>query len=175
MKKISTAFIALWLVGPEAAFAADNPNSITISGTIQNTSCTVSTGTADQTVFLGDIATKQFYQSGASSRPVQFIVDLQNCTGSMSGVTVTFNGQTDSVDPSLLALDSGDNAASGLGIAILDVNRTLIPLNNPSSNYAIDINDTDNQLVFYAQYRSTASTVKAGSATATATFDLTYQ
>ncbi len=175
MKKISTAFIALWLLGPEAALAADNPNSITVSGTIQNTSCTVSTDTANQTVFLGDISSKQFYQSGASSQPVQFIVDLQNCTGSMSGVTVTFNGQTDSVDPSLLALDSGDNAASGLGIAILDVNRTLIPLNNPSSNYAIDINDTDNQLVFYAQYRSTASTVNAGSTAATATFDLTYQ
>lgn len=175
MKKISMAFIALWLLGPEAAFAADNPNSITVSGTIQNTSCTVSTGTADQTVFLGDISSKQFYQAGASSLPMQFTIDLQNCTGSMSGVTVTFNGQPDNTDPSLLALDSGDYAASGLGIAILDVNRTLIPLNNPSSNYAIDINDTDNQLVFYAQYRSTASTVNSGSATATATFDLTYQ
>lgn len=173
MKMRYSVLAVLLLTGSVSVFAADN--SITISGSIQNTSCTVSTDSADQTVFLGDIASRTFYQAGATSMPVQFTVDLQNCTGSMSGVTVTFNGTADGTEPALLGLDSGTNAASGLGIAILDANRTLIPVNNPSSNYAIDITKPDNALVFYAQYQSTGASVTAGSATATATFNLTYQ
>ncbi len=61
-----------------------------------------------------------------------FAIDLQNCGSTASGVTVSFSGAADSRNTDLLALTAGESDASGIGIALYDQNKTLIPLGQES-------------------------------------------
>ena len=156
-----------------AALAHDG--SITIDGLIEDNSCTVAQESVDQSVTLGDIASRQLRQAGDSSLPVAFSIDLQNCGSGTTGVEITFTGDADDANPSLLALTKDSGSASGLGITIKDDRSTPIPLNQASRTYTIDPTQADNRLTFYAQYTATSSEVTAGTANATATFTMTWQ
>ncbi|WP_333012614.1 fimbrial protein [Kluyvera sichuanensis] len=148
---------------------------VLITGNIQDNTCTVSTDSSNLSVSMGTVNSKQLRQSGDTSLPIEFDIDLQNCGEAASGVSVTFTGTADGSGSSLLALDSAGDSATGIGVAILDSDRTLIPINTASKTYPLDPSQADNILPFYAQYSVTGSSVTPGSANATATFSLTYQ
>ncbi|MGM1328182.1 fimbrial protein, partial [Klebsiella michiganensis] len=76
---------------------------------------------------------------------------------------------------SLLALTSQAGSAAGVGVAILDSQRTLLPLNSASRQYTLDPQQTTQNLTFYGEMVATSSPVTAGSVDATTTFSLTYQ
>ena len=158
-----------------ASLQAAQDNKVSVTGSILDNSCIVAPASAEQTVQMGDVASKQFGDTGSTLLPVRFTVDLQQCGPAANGVTLTFTGSQDTANPDLLAINGGSGSASGLGIAILDERQVVIPLNKASQNYPLDPTLVDNVLTFYAQYTSTAPAVSAGTANASATFSLTYE
>jgi type 1 fimbria pilin len=64
---------------------------------------------------------------------------LKGCTRAITGTKVWFTGNVDANNPTLLALsDNGKGTpgrmATGLGVELLDSNRTPIPINNTESS-----------------------------------------
>ncbi|WP_265669093.1 fimbrial protein [Klebsiella grimontii] len=155
--------------------ALAHDGTVNITGTIQGNTCTVTTDTANQQVNLGDMPSKQFTATGSASQPVAFTIGLENCGSAASAVSLTFTGDADTTNGSLLALTSQAGSAAGVGVAILDSQRTLVPLNSASRQYTLDPQQTTQNLTFYGEMMATSSPVTAGSVDATTTFSLTYQ
>lgn len=155
--------------------ALAHDGTVNITGTIQGNTCTVTTDTANQQVTLGDIAAKQFTAAGSASQPVALTIGLENCGSAASAVSLTFTGEADTTNSALLALTSQAGSAAGVGVAILDSQRTLVPLNSTSRQYTLDPQQTSQNLTFYGEMVATSSPVTAGSVDATTTFSLTYQ
>ena len=155
--------------------ALAHDGTVNITGTIQGNTCTVTTDTANQQVTLGDIAAKQFTAAGSASQPIAFTIGLENCGSAASAVSLTFTGEADTTNSALLALTSQAGSAAGVGVAILDSQRTLVPLNSASRQYTLDPQQTSQNLTFSGEMVATSSPVTAGSVDATTTFSLTYQ
>ena len=158
-----------------AASAQAHDGTVYVSGSIQDNTCIVAPSSQAQTVPLGDVAAKQFSTKGSGSTPVAFIIDLQQCGASATGVDFTFSGAADTADKTLLALDSGSDTAQGIAIELQSADHARLPLNQASVRFTIDPTRTDNAFIFYARYLATASSVTSGTAHATATFTLTWQ
>ena len=155
--------------------ALAHDGTVNITGTIQGNTCTVTTDTATQQVTLGAIAAKQFTAAGSASQPIAFTIGLENCGSAASAVSLPFTGGADTTNSALLALTSQAGSAAGVGVAILDSQRTLVPLNSASRQYTLDPQQTSQNLTFYGEMVATSSPVTAGSVDATTTFSLTYQ
>jgi type 1 fimbria pilin len=148
--------------------------TVNVTGTIKNNTCTVAPDSQNQTVRMGQVASKQFYQAGDTTPIQRFAINLENCSAALSGVSITFNGTPDEVNSHLLSIGSGTGKASGIGIAILDKDKILLPVSIPSQQYPLSPDSTSAALIFYAQYMATGSQVGAGEANASATFVLSY-
>jgi type 1 fimbria pilin len=159
---------------------ADNPlgwANFQASGTIISASCNVGTSSQNQTVNIGDFAANSFPSVGSVSPAKDFSIELTDCSNGITGTKITFSGTNDSIDPSLLALTDttgqGD-MASGVAVQILDGNTgSPIALNQQAEQTLLKAGD--NSLPYQLRYKSTASTVTAGNATAVMYFDLSYQ
>lgn len=151
--------------------ATTDSTTVTFHGTITEVPCTLDSGSADQTVELGHIASSQLEKKGQSTAK-NFNFALSGCdVTSKKTVAVTFNGQADSADPTLLALASGD--ASGAGIAINSGDKQL-PLGTASS--AQTLATGNNTLTFSAYLKGDgASAVTAGEFSAVSNVTFTYQ
>ncbi|MGS2871651.1 fimbrial protein [Enterobacter huaxiensis] len=165
-------FATLLLARQNAAQAHDG--QINITGTIQSNTCIVDTDSQNMTVNMGNVASKQFNQTGATAAVQAFIIKLAKCGDAARSVSVTFSGTVDSHDDRLLGIDGGSTAATGMGIAILDLNRQLVPLNTQSVKYPLTPGAQSVNLNFFAEYMANGDTVMAGDANATATFVLNY-
>lgn len=150
---------------------ATDSTTVTFHGTITETPCTLDSGSADQTVELGHIASSQLENKGSSTAKT-FNFALSGCdVTSKKTVSVTFNGQADSNDSTLLALASGD--ASGAGVAINSGDKQL-SLGKASS--AQTLATGANTLTFSAYLKGDgASAVTAGEFSAVSNVTFTYQ
>lgn len=148
---------------------------VNINGAIAANGCMVSFASQQMTVDFGNVATKQFYAKGILWGKQKFVIGLERCGDDATAVKVSFKGDADADDADLLQLTPGEGVAKGLAIEILDMNSASIPINSQASVSPISKVEGDNNLLFYAQYRSTTSTVTAGPANATANFVLEYQ
>lgn len=157
------------------AFAADS--TITISGYVRDNACAVAGESKDFTVDLLENASKQFYAVGATTPLVPFRIVLSPCGSAATALKVGFTGVADSSNSDLLKLDSGVNAAQGIGIEILDGQRTTLPLNAASSTlqWTTLMPGKTNILNFYARMKAAKVPVVAGHVSATATFTLEFQ
>jgi len=144
--------------------------NITIKATLTASACTVSSGSQEMTVIMGNWSQNLFAKPGGVP-PKPFSINLNDCS-TTSGVAVTFRGESDKSDPSLLAI-SGGGAAKNVGIAILDKNRNRIPLGQSSVIYNLTPGADSAELEFYGQYIATGE-VSAGAANADATFTIEY-
>ncbi len=167
--------IALLLGGAVmvATSAVAHDGTINITGSFRSSTCVLALNDKDISVPFGDISSSHFKQSGDSSPAVSFTIHLQDCGADVTNVNVTFNGTPDTVNTKLLGIDTGTNSASGLGVAILDYTRTLLPIKEASVNYPLVPGDVP--LVFYAQLRSTQNDIGAGEVHANATFSFHYE
>ncbi|SUG49608.1 fimbrial subunit [Salmonella enterica subsp. arizonae] len=75
----------------------------------------------------------------------------------------------------LLALTAGESDASGIGIALYDLNKTLIPLGQKSDVTTLSPGQASAHLQFYARYLADGGVVATGDANASATFILAYE
>lgn len=149
---------------------------ITINGTVLPSSCDIDTGKQQKYINLGTFSAGIFSNVGDVSTDTKFNINLSGCGDSIAGAKVTFSGTAASGNTDLLALTdiAGTGMmARGVGVEIKDSSGAAIPLNKPSSKYALSAGD--NTLSFLLHYKATAIPVTAGYATAVMYFDLDYQ
>lgn len=148
--------------------------TINITGNITDNTCTVSPDSQNFTVDMGNVASKQFYQAGDATNYQPFDIYLEKCGAAASGVTVSFTGPTDSLNPDLLQLNGGTSAASGIGLGIYNQDKSLISIGKESEQTTLTPNEATVTLSFYARYVADGASVTAGAANTSATFKLTY-
>ncbi|WP_185931900.1 fimbrial protein [Klebsiella spallanzanii] len=175
MKERLCLLSALLSLAIANAFAADS--TITISGYVKDNACAVAGESKDFTVDLMNNAAKQFHTVGATTPAVPFRIVLSPCGSATTAVKVGFTGIADSNNTSLLKLDGGTSAATGMGVQILDAGQTMLPLNSASSviPWTTLTPGQTNTLSFYARLMATQIPVGAGHVSATATFTLEFQ
>lgn len=149
-----------------SAFASDG--TITFTGNISDTSCTIST--SDVTVDFGTIAASSFAAKGDTVGGRSFQLTLTNCP--YESATVRFDGNADP-EGKLFQIDSGTGKASAVGIALYDANNQQVLPNTPSSAYVLS-KTAANTLNFSAKLQSTAATVTSGDISATSNFTIVY-
>lgn len=170
MKKIALISAILSLSVFQAANAADGVISFT--GSITGTACVVDTSAIAQPVNLGTVATTAFSGgSGATAAAKRFNIVLKSCPASISNASIRFDGITDTINPSILALSNGQTA-SNVGVAIYEQDN-LIPVGSASSSVALE-EDVDNTLTYFAKYMATGA-VGAGTANSSTAFTVIYQ
>lgn len=164
--------LSVFIIISKMADAHDG--QVNITGSIQSNTCIVDTDSKNMTVSMGIVSSKQFYEAGATSAAQKFTIKLIKCGDAATAVKVTFRGTPDALDPRLLVLDGGTGTASGMGIAILDLNRKPVALNTQGVDFALTPGALMVSLDFFAEYMANGAAVKAGDANATATFVLDY-
>lgn len=154
------------------ANAADG--TINFTGTITDVACTVTAGTATQTVAMGTVASSALSAVGATSAPTRFNIVLSSCPAAVTSATIKFDGPTNPTNSSLLALTNVAGVATGVGIGLYQQDSvTQIPMGNASASQTLSTL-TDTTFNFIAKYVATSAAVVAGSANAVSDFTVIY-
>lgn len=177
---VSAAYVSLLMAlitGPSASAEEPAPSgsglgkiNIQLSGTVVALACTVSPTDASKTVTMGDWATKQLQYPAGHSEPAAFGFHLTGCTA--SGVSLTFVGNKDPKDSTLLSLN-GDSTATNVALEIMDTAHRRIAPGEDSTRVRVDSNGNAT-LNFSARYVPTAKNPTAGTANADSVFMLNY-
>ncbi|WP_075182350.1 fimbrial protein [Pantoea sp. 1.19] len=172
MKKIASLATVISFGGAIFGLhAADG--TIQFTGNITDTACVVETASSSQTVALGTVASTAFSSAGSTAGAKPFTINLSNCPAAVTSAAVRFDGSLNTANSSILALNSGEDAAN-VGVAIYEQDSsTLIPIGSDSASFPLSASGI-NTLNFVAKYYATATPVGAGSANATASFTIAY-
>ncbi|OAT28512.1 hypothetical protein M976_01805 [Buttiauxella ferragutiae ATCC 51602] len=167
--KLKLVAAALALGGMvSVANAADG--SVHFTGEITETACNVTNGAGKIIpVALGKVAKTSLATVAAKSSSVPFTIDLDNCPD--TNANIRFSGTADSVDKTLLAIDS-TSVASGVAIEIDSDTGQKIAMYAPSTDFKLAAGK--NKLKYQASYVATNSAVTAGSVVATSQFTIIY-
>ena len=174
MKKITTMVCASAIFCGLAFGVQAHEGTVYVTGVINDNTCVVSPDSIYFTLEMGNIASKQFYRAGDGTRYEPFTINLEDCGGEASGVTVSFHGRADSLNQDLLALNGGDGYATGMGIGIYNADKSMIPLGKESEQTVLSPDQIAVKLNFYARYIADGAKVTTGTANASAVFMLTY-
>lgn len=139
-----------------------NGNIIAATCTIENRSLSVP---------MGKISARDLWRTGAVAGKTIFRLYFSQCSEGMTGAIVTFNGEPDDDDDSLLRLKAG--GAGGMAIELLDGQGNRIAPNQTGRRFPFLANSS--VLEFSAQYRATRDTITPGQADAVSTFSVEYQ
>ena len=151
--------------------AADG--TINFTGTITDAACTVTPGTANQTVTMGTVSSTALANVGDTAAPTRFDIVLTNCPATATSAVVKFDGPTDGNNSSLIALTSGAGTAEGVAIGVYEGDAaTLIPVGSRSVSKPLSP-VADTTFNFFAKYVATAPVV-AGSGNAVSDFTVIY-
>ncbi|WP_017891205.1 fimbrial protein [Serratia sp. S4] len=180
IKQIS-AVLALLIIAGGTAMAGNRHHVIIdggrvhLRGVLTAAACSVSTESANQVIDMGPLSSNQFGDLGSYAPPIEFIIRLTECSTAVSNtVGITFFGVTDGKDPQVLKAGEGENAASGVGLALFDYKGDIILPNTAPLSWA-NLHEGENILRFMARYRATSRQVVGGNADASTWFALTYQ
>ncbi|MCT4701922.1 type 1 fimbrial major subunit FimA [Enterobacteriaceae bacterium H20N1] len=183
--KIASSLVAGIVLMSGAAHAEDPATPVTVNGgtvhfkgELVNAACAVSTQSDGQIVKLGQYRTAAFTKAGDTSAQIPFTIVLNDCDSTVAATAAAaFSGQADVVDPTLLAVSSGDNSttATGVGIQILDSASKVLAPDGATFSTAKALTDGTNTLPFTARYKATAAAATAGQANADATFVMKYE
>lgn len=174
VKVILTLAHALTIFSVNAATCPSNSCNLTVTGTVTATSCDVETTSQNITVPLGDVGIGTFQSVGDASQAKSFSIRLKDCSDTVTGAKIIFQGTADSNNSSLLELTQKAGVATGVGVEILQGDTgSSIALNTQVSTETIS--PGENVLTYKLRYKSTLPTVTAGYANAIMFFDLEYQ
>ncbi|EHL0947009.1 fimbrial protein [Escherichia coli] len=158
-------------------------------GEIVDSTCEVTSDTADQTVPLGKVNKSAFSGVGSLASPQQFSIKLEKCPSTYTEAAVRFDGTEApggdgdlKVGSPITASDPGDYTgtgaaivATGVGIRIFNQSdNSQVKLYNDSAYTAID-GDGKAEMKFIARYVATNATVTAGTANADSQFTIEYK
>ncbi|CAM3997326.1 fimbrial protein [Rahnella bruchi] len=169
---VSLAALSLLMAWSGAISAHDG--EINITGRIVDKTCSVSADSLNSLVTMGSVSSKQFARAGDGSRYEPFTLTLEKCGDAASNVSVTFSGSADTHNSDLLAIEQTEGSAAGIGIALYDHDKKLIPLNQASAGTALLPHQAQVMLAFYARYLANGDEVSVGTANTSATFVLNY-
>lgn len=146
--------------------------TVNITGTITNTTCSVSSDSINKQVFLGRFLTA-YSRTGDTSTAKSFTINLENCGSLAHGVEVLFSGTPDTSILDYFKLDP-ESTATGFAVKLMDENQKVIPVGSKTQPYYITDNAPTKSLLFYAQMVQVSSKVTSGRIYATATFQTIY-
>jgi len=147
-------------------------------GSLVNGSCAVAAESQEMTVQMGQHRSSLFPAVGSYAPvSVPFAIHLTDCLAEVSGqVGIAFQGVTPAEDPQVfIAATSanGNDASSGVGLALFDSQQQLI-IPNTAPDYFAAINSREMIFHFTARYRSVSETVKPGKLHSDVWFTLVY-
>lgn len=175
MKKnvIAIAFAAVAALSASNAMAT--AGTVNFTGEILDAACTVDVASQNQTVALGSYNKSEFTAAGDVTAAKKFTIVLKNCPVAVTAAHVRFDGAPEPTDSTLLAIDSTvAGAATNVAINLMSADMNQLPLQGDNGyNYVLS-STTDNDLDFYAQYKSTAAAVTPGPANSVANFSVIY-
>lgn len=159
------------VVNSTGEVSASETFNLTGTNSITQLACTVTT--ASLAFPIGSVPADQFMSVGTVSQQTSTQNLGLNCDAG-ANINVTLNGtqNPDSTDPSILALSSEANHATGVGVQLLyggtplELNKLLNLKTSSGGQETFPIT---------ARYIQTKDSVTAGSANATATLNITYQ
>lgn len=168
--------MALVLCASSAAFAATSGDGqVNFTGEIIDSACQVINDTKSPlNVQLGKISSSAFSGEGSTAATTQFNIQLTDCPDTVTSASITFGGQPDSDNNSVLALTTGTGVASGVGIQLLDSSDQPLSLYTQSAPYSLASGTSINDLKFAARYIQTKPTITAGAANSVSTFTVVY-
>lgn len=155
--------------------------SVFFEGTITAETCPIEIvnpgdGSPGNRIAMGDVPLSKFSAVGDEVRGASFAVrvpDKASCGGGADNANVTYNGAADP-SGSYFRIDPSTGAATGVAIAIRDVNKTSIAPGGTSVDYVLaDNGPTDMRFDVY--YRSIENTITAGPASAQVNYTVGYQ
>ena len=153
---------------------ANKAVNVLINAEFHKPSCQLENNSKNQNVHLGIVNTVDLSKNGGLSSKIPFTLKLNCPPAAPSKATVTFSGQPESADQSLLALTPTSGGAEGLAVRINNSDGTKIDLGSPSSPIPL-LSGGTNELKFTAQYQVlTGHILKPGIANATASFTVEY-
>jgi type 1 fimbria pilin len=144
--------------------------------TIVSPSCSVDAGSKNIAVNFGDVPQAQFHGVGTTAAERDFTISLQ-CQQSPGNVYVRLDATPDpSNSPGVLQITQGGQAATGVGIQLLDA-RNSQPVSYGGNLDAGSRPDSPGtlQVPFKARYYQTGGAVGPGEADGIATFTIQYQ
>lgn len=165
---------AMTLVTSSVAYAAgQGSGTVTFEGDIVNAPCSISPGTTDQTIAMGQISNRVLTTVGEST-PQPFNIELQGCDVNSTNdqITFTFNGLADPANANLFALNG---TASGAGIRLVDPagkdikpHTATAPLNLGNGNATLTFNAS-------LKHSNASAAVVPGRFNSTVNFEVAYQ
>ncbi|MBT8769300.1 fimbrial protein [Metapseudomonas boanensis] len=173
LSKLSLAVFGALAVASTAVNAASaGSGKVNFEGSIIDAPCTLDAESANQTVRIDQVSNKQLANNGMSEVK-DFTIELRECdAATLKKVKVTFGGDIDTADPSLLAITG---SASGAGIAITKGNQQ-VKLGEALPAHALVAGD--NTLLFGARLKGTTAkdvAVTPGEFKAVTNFQLAYE
>ncbi|WP_061325347.1 fimbrial protein [Serratia rubidaea] len=180
MNKIVLA-VSLALGMASFAHAADDPyrdqghGTVTFTGSIVDSPCSIDPDTVDQTVDLGQVSNVALAANDnkGTSTPKNFEIRLEKCNIGDKGKSVTakFTGAAGGT-PGMLGMTG---TAKGASIAMTDGDGKLIKLNQSTS--AHELQNGKNTLLFsaYLQGNGASATIIPGDFKSITNFTLAYQ
>ncbi|MDF3084736.1 fimbrial protein [Burkholderia sola] len=183
MKNLKRSAIPFLVVAAGAAFssmahAADG--TVNFNGKVIASTCSVEGG-SDLSVPLPPVSTTALADVGSVAGRSAFSLALKGCTtGDKNPVKVGVifeNGASVDQSSGRLVIDSGDNAAEGVQINVLNDQQNLIPIGaqTGANTQMADIDaDGNAKLNYFAEYYASGA-VKAGDASTRVEYSLIYQ
>lgn len=161
LSELTLACVPCWLL---AGIAQAEDGQIELTGSATDNACTITTGGVNKSVTLDAVRITDFAPTVGSvltDKAMQFSIRLNNCnTASCKNVAITFIGQQDSTDPTLLGL-TGENQVRGIEIQVTDArNGSKLLLSTPTADY--DLRAQSNTFDFTAAYVRTAAGTTIG-------------
>lgn len=147
--------------------------NIELSGIVTLATCGVLSSEQDKYIQLGSIASKDLPSVGSQSKETPIHFEMSNCPPNGT-VTLTFEGNRDTNNAELLAIDALINKAENVAIEIRDQDKKRLALGKKSEAISSNANGNVSAL-FYANYIVTKAQAQAGKANANAQFTIEYQ
>lgn len=172
MKKAALALALFpFLLSAANAAVEGETSTINFTGKIVESTCTLDTGSKNQDIGLGTIASNTFVNADTTSLETKFKIELKDCSAAYENAKITFRGDTMPGNSTRLNVTGG---ATNLGIEILE-NDTPLDLDGSTSSDAKTLGSGTNTFNFAARYISTGSVVEPGDANANVNFTVEYQ
>lgn len=162
-----------------SAFASDG--TITITGTITDTTCTIAVndGNADGTVTLPTVSAKTLAASGDVAGATPFSIGLSSCSGTSLGTATSYfePGAYVDTESGRLNVDSATGSATNIQVQLLNSEREAIvagAATGGQNDISTDIESGSGTLNYYAQYYATGVST-AGSVSTQVSYTIVYE
>ena len=151
-------------------------SSVNFTGEVTDGACGISAGSKDQTVKLATAPVSGIVK-GSIYKPTEFDITLEGCSVD-TYTTASFNFTGNTVEGGILSNMAPQNSASGVGIQLVDMDSKPINVGDTGKGAKLNLAaGTANVARFTAGLYglTTASVVKSGTVSATASFNIVYE